>query len=171
MTLPSAGWNKDVVLDDVELYHFATEGERKLAASLIRASIDDMVTLARHREEGKPLARNVTVEELEIGRDWVARNNGVLSFEECCNICAPDMDWRAIQQAILLDPAGALERIRSQKSSLDDSEVAIPQTEAEIARGDEPITTGRLALSLLQMIQGELDFEPEDEYATRPMAV
>ena len=170
MVMPSAGWNKDIVLDDVELYHFATEGERKLAASLIRASIDDMVLLARHREEGKPLPKNVTIEDLEIGRDWVARNDGVLSFEECCNICAQDLDWRSVQQAILLDPAGAVERIRTHKSAIEDTDVAIPQTEAEISRGDEPITTGRLALGLLQMIQGDLDLEGEDEYAARPMA-
>ncbi|CAN7783658.1 hypothetical protein LJR175_008339 [Variovorax sp. LjRoot175] len=169
MTKPSEGWDKPVVLDDVELYHFATEGERKLAASLIRSSIEDMVLLKKVGTAERNLSRNVTVEELRVSREWVASNGGVLSFEECCNICAPDMDWRSVQQAILVDPEGALERIRNQNSVIVDNDVALPQTEAEIARGDEPITTGRLAMSLLHMIQGDLDFEPEEE-SVRPMA-
>ncbi|CAN7779093.1 hypothetical protein LJR290_007992 [Variovorax sp. LjRoot290] len=169
MTKPSEGWDKPVVLDDIELYHFATEGERKLAASLIRSSIEDMVLLEKVRTAERNLSRNVSVEELQVSREWVASNGGVLSFEECCNICAPDMDWRSVQQAILVDPEGALERIRNQNSVIVDNDVALPQTEAEIARGDEPITTGRLAMSLLHMIQGDLDFEPEGE-SVRPMA-
>lgn len=168
MNPPSEAWNKEVVLDDIELYHFATEGERKLAACLIRASIDDMVALKRHLEEGRPLARNVTIAELQVSRDWVTRNTGVLSFEECCNICAPDMDWRSVQQAILVDPVGALERVRNQKTALID-DVELPQTEAEIARGDAPITTGRLAHGLLDWLQTELALETE-EYTPRPMA-
>ncbi|WP_298705759.1 hypothetical protein [Variovorax gossypii] len=168
MNPPSEAWNKEVVLDDVELYHFATEGERKLAACLIRASIDDMVALKRYQEQGRPLARNVTIAELQVSRDWVTRNTGVLSFEECCNICAPDMDWRSVQQAILVDPVGALERVRNQKMALTD-DVELPQTEAEIARGDAPITTGRLAHGLLEFIQTELEHETDD-YTPRPMA-
>lgn len=169
MNPPSEAWNKEVVLDDTELVHFASEGERKLAACLIRASIDDMVALKRHLEEGKPLARNVTIQELQVSRDWVSRNTGVLSFEECCQICAPDMDWRSVQHAILSDPVGALERVRNQKLALTDDEVAIPQTEVEIARGDPPITTGRLAHGLLELIQSELEMETND-YTPRPMA-
>lgn len=173
MSLQSPGWTKDVVLDDVELYHFSTEGERKLAASLIRASIDDMVALQRHMEHGKPLSRGETVAELSVGRDWVMNNSGVLSFEECCNICAPDLDWRSVQQAILMDPAGALDRIRNPKRGIVDNEVGIPQTEIEIEQGHLPITTGRLALGLLEMIQGELDLDVDvegTELSVRPFA-
>jgi hypothetical protein len=170
MTKPSEGWDNPVVLDDIELYHFATEGERKLAASLIRSSIEDMVLLQKVGTAERTLSRNVTVEELRVSREWVASNGGVLSFEECCTICAPDMDWRAVQQAILMDPAGALERIRKQNSIIVDNDVALPQTQAEIARGDEPITMGRLAMGLLHMIQGDLDFGQEEESAYRPMA-
>lgn len=170
MTKPSEGWDNPVVLDDIELYHFATEGERKLAASLIRSSIDDMVLLQKVDAAERSLNRNVTVEELRVSREWVASNGGVLSFEECCNICAPDLDWRSVQHAILLDPSGALERIRTHNSAIVDNDVALPQTEAEIARGDEPVTTGRLAMSLLHMVQADLDFAPEDEAGSRPLA-
>ena len=164
------GWDNPVVLDDIELYHFATEGERKLAASLIRSSIEDMVLLQKVKRGERFLNRNLSVEELEVGRDWVASNKGILSFEECCNICAPDLDWRSVQQAILMDPEAALHRIRTQNSTIVDNEVALPQTEVEVARGDEPVTTGRLAMSLMHMIQGDLEFGPEEEPAYRPMA-
>lgn len=170
MTKPSEGWDNPVVLDDIELYHFATEGERKLAASLIRSSIEDMVLLQKLGTAERNLGRNVTVEELQVSREWVSSNGGVLSFEECCTICAPDMDWRSVQQAILMDPVGALERIRKQNSVIVDNDVALPQTETEIARGDEPITMGRLAMGLLHMIQGDLDFGHEEEASYRPMA-
>jgi hypothetical protein len=169
MTKPSEGWDKPFVLDDIELYHFATEGERKLAASLIRSSIEDMALLHQIGTGERALNKNTTLEEIQVSREWVASNSGVLSFEECCNICAPDMDWRSVQQAILVDPVGALERVRNQNSIIVDNGVALPQTEAEIARGDEPITTGRLAMGLLHMIQGDLDFEAGEEVALRPM--
>lgn len=170
MTKPSEGWDNPVVLDDIELYHFATEGERKLAASLIRSSIEDMVLLQQVGTTKRNLSRNITLEELQVSREWVASNGGVLSFKECCNICAPDMDWRPVQQAILMDPVGAIERIRNQDSIIVDNDVALPQTETEIARGDEQITTGRLAMGLLHMSQGDLNFGPEEEVDYRSMA-
>lgn len=170
MTNPCAGWDNPVVLDDIELYHFATEGERKLAASLIRSSIEDMVLLAKVQRGERFLNRNIAVAELEVGRDWVASNKGILTFEECCNICAPDMDWRSVQQAILMDPEAALHRIRNQNSAIVDDEVALPQTEEEIARGDDPITTGRLAMGLMNMIQADLEFDTEEEASYRPLA-
>jgi len=168
--LQSEGWDNPVVLDDIELYHFATEGERKLAASLIRSSIEDMALLQKVSKAERKLSRNVTEEELRVSREWVLSNGGVLSFEECCTICAPELDWRSVQQAILSDPVAALERIRSQNSVIVDDDVALPQSEVDIARGEAPITTGRLAMSLLQMVQGELDLGADEEAAYRPMA-
>lgn len=170
MNKPNVGWDNPIVLDDIELYHFSTEGERKLAASLIRSSIDDMVLLRKVERGDRTLDRNTTEAELRVAREWVSSNGGVLSFEECCNICAPDLDWRSVQQAILMDPEAALTRIRTQNSGIVDNEIALPQTEEEIASGLEPVTTGRLAMSLLQMVQGDLDFGLEEEVAYRPMA-
>lgn len=170
MTKPNVGWDNPIVLDDIELYHFSTEGERKLAASLIRSSIDDMVLLRRVERGDTVLNRNTSLGELQVAREWVATNGGVLSFEECCNICAPDLDWRSVQQAILMDPEAALARIRTQNSTIVDNEVALPQTEDELATGVEPVTTGRLAMSLLQMVQGDLEFGLEEEVSHRPMA-
>ncbi|TAL65773.1 MAG: hypothetical protein EPN79_11375 [Burkholderiaceae bacterium] len=138
-------------------------GERKLAASLIRSSIEDMVVLDEVESGKRKLARDLSIDELKRSRDWVANNAGVLSFEECCDICAPGMDWKQVQKNILLDPAAALERIRHQDSFQDSSPVVLDQTEAEIAAGDSPITASRLAMGLLHMIQPELDSDHNDD--------
>lgn len=159
-------WEQSLLLDDPGMTFFATVGEKKLCAAMLKSGVEDMVALIRYKAGEIDLPKDVVPAELEYAEAWVREDISPVTFHDCATIIDPDIDVTKLRRAILTDPVAALDRIRHMATFTEIEEeisaAVLERTEAEITAGVPHITIGRMGHALSRMLQDEPEHEAVD---------